>query len=315
MAEREPGIDLTALLWKLVQSTQIQCTLDLTHNLYRIKKLSVTEEEEDEEETVGITTFENLDDIINRDNKYSSTSHQKNEMKKKNNNNNVYHTKILTLYEDVMKGEKTYNAVKATIRRVLIDTPLTCSDVEEKQFFATLTVNGFSNLTSFIDIRKSKKWVLYLLSDNVARIGAVQPHFIFNRIPGWLFDAVHIAWEKNLALIYATDMRGVSEWMGQLCHTINLHYMFHINLECQGKLNYTAVLIHLAGLLTEQKMNPINRQGMSFPSSVLQTTTFENVKKQLSNASGCDNLSNFISSTLMCVPRRTGTNSFNISSH
>ena len=178
-----------------------------------------------------------------------------------------------------------------------------------------MLTNGFSNLTSFIDLRKSKQWVLYLLSDNVPRIGTIYPHFIFNKIPGWLFDAARIASVNNLSLIYSTDMRGVCEWMGQLCHLINLHYMFHINLERQNKLNYTVILIHLAGLLTKQKINPINRQGMSFQSSILQSTTFENVRKQLSNASGCDNLSNSISATLMCIPRRTGTNSFNVVIH
>ena len=81
-------------------------------------------------------------------------------------------------------------------------------------------------------------------------------------------------------------------------------------------MNYTAVLIHLAGILTETQLNPINRQGIKFPSSIIQKTTFENVKKQLliaaQNDENYDNLCNFISPTITCIPHKTGTNSFNI---
>ena len=343
--ECEPGTDITALLWKLLQSTQIQCSLDTSHNLYRIKRkkktkitTTITKQKKNKNKkkrngdikpsTIALSSsssfsFENLDDILlllkssissqTVDTTTTATTAATTDYldpRKKRKRKNVYHTKIQTLYKDIVKSSKTYDSIRRAIQHHLIDTPMSC----EGNQYAELT-KGFSNLTSFIDIRKSKKWVLYLLSDNVPRIGTIQPHFIFNRIPGWLFDAVQIASRdnKNLSLIYSTDMRGVSEWMGQLCHLINLHYMFHVNLETHNKkLNCTAIIIHLAGLLTEQKINPINRQGMSFPSSVLQSSTFENVKKQLEKVSGRDNLSNFISTTLMCIPRRTGTNSFNL---
>ena len=51
---------------------------------------------------------------------------------------------------------------------------------------------------------------------------------------------------------------------------------------------------------------------MFFSNNVLQKCTFENVKRLLSNAQDSDNLTSFISSTLMCLPQKSGTNFFDL---
>ena len=183
-------------------------------------------------------------------------------------------------------------------------TPLHYDDLTEINNFPT-------NITNFIDLRKNKKWVLYMLSDNIKRYGTIQSHIIYNKVPGWLIDAIQISYRKNLHLVYSTDIRGVNEWMGQTCSLINLHHLFSLYLE-RNNINYTIILLHLAGILSSKTLNPINRQGMHFSENILQKCTFENVKNMLSQASGCDNLSSFISSTLMCVPHKSGTNYFDL---
>ena len=188
----------------------------------------------------------------------------------------------------------------------------------------------FHNINSLIDIRRSKKWVKYVLSDNIERYGTMESHFIYNKLPGWLFDAARLCYpsEKDndnnnntLSLVYSTDMRGVQLWMGQLCSLINLHNLIAATIEKKrddddnnnNNINYTVILMHLAGLLSKSPLNPINRQGMTFPGSILQTTMFENVKKQMtSHLQGDDNLTNSISCALTCTHPPTGTKIFNM---
>ena len=83
-------------------------------------------------------------------------------------------------------------------------------------------------------------------------------------------------------------------------------------IEINQNTNYTALLLHIAGILSTNTLNPINRQGMLFSKNVLQKCTFENVKRLLSKAQDSDNLSSFISSTLLCVPQKSGTNAFDL---
>ena len=184
----------------------------------------------------------------------------------------------------------------------------------EQEILSKEVATNLSNLGNFIDLRKCKNTVYYVLSDFVIRKGTIHPHVIYNNVPGWLYDAVNksMETEPRLHLIYSTDMRGVNEWLGQLCSLINLHNLFAADLEANQKLNCSAILIHLAGLLSNHPLNSINRQGMSFPDSILQKSTFENVNKCLADIHGRDNLSSFVSSTLACVPHKTGTNSFDL---
>ena len=133
-------------------------------------------------------------------------------------------------------------------------------------------------------------------------------------MPGWLVDALQIAYKYKLYLIYSTDIRGVNQWLGQLCSLINLHNLLNLNNNNNNNnINYTALLIHIAGVLSTNTLNPINRQGMLFSDNVLQRCTFENVKRKLSSIENdCDNLSSFISLSLMCLPQKSGTNYFDI---
>ena len=106
-------------------------------------------------------------------------------------------------------------------------------------------------------------------------------------------------------------------WFGHLTSLINLSNLLYLRVEKGNPdINATLILLHLCGIFTKNMSDPINRQGMKFPCNVLQRTTFENVKNQLLKTAKkkifYDNLTSFISSTIMCVPRGTGTNSFNI---
>ena len=425
MSESQPGTDVTALLWKTFQSSQIQIQLDSCHNLYKsdlsysndnftARSSSTTSRGENNnnnnnnnntcdnniissynpdkkttklrkhippplyglEENLDTALYKiyqhrkrkntvSLSDIVNttttttagavaemmkrkrrreenkeKENLYSERVKKifyQIKEKRSNTNNAITNSREDSVDDDDVDDDyyNEYDNIRAIITRELLNSPLNfhsryntesgkntdkgrgmgndnnnSDDDDEYRTFINDTENLFSNLTSFIDVRKSKKWVKYLLSDKIPRFGTVQPHFVFNKIPGWLYDAIQISWDRDLYLIYATDMRGVNEWMGQLCNLCNLHNLLSVRMERHH--NCTAILIHLAGLLTRTTMNPINRQGMTYPQSVLQKTTFENVKKLLSNARDSDNMSSFISSTMMCIPHKTGTNAFNI---
>lgn len=305
--ELDPGTDITAILLKIFQSSQIQTQLDSSHNLYKnIEKEKKSLNNDTSSPNICNNTSEDLENL-------DALLSEKCCSKKKNiktNNENVYQTSVGNIYNlfSTLDSNKSSLNKHCIIEQELIKS---ISSLSSPTIMCLKETSIFGNITNFIDLRKSKKWVSYLLSDNVIRYGVIQPHFIFNKIPGWLFDAIQLSYENNLYLIYSTDMRGVNEFMGQVCSLINLHNMLSLKLETDGE-NYTAILIHLAGILSTNSLNPINRQGMTYPESVLQKTTFENVKRFLNKASGSDNLRNFISSSLMCVPHKSGTNSFDL---
>ena len=143
-------------------------------------------------------------------------------------------------------------------------------------------------------------------------------------MPGWLVDALQIAYNRKLYLLYATDVRGVNTWLGQVSSLINLHNLLNRNSRppadssisssssSSSSVNYTALLLHVAGVLSTNQLNAINRQGMLFSKNVLQRCTFENVKRKLTGVSDVDNLSNFISLALTCLPQKSGTNYFDL---
>ena len=305
----EPGTDLTAILWKSLQSTQIQTQLDQSHNLYEIVKENSDSQSDHHDDSGGAmrpsSDNENLDKQLRKLRKSKKLL-----VRPKNAQVNVYANRVRHTFEAVyslLKEGAKEEVIKETISQELMDKPL----YPDTGAAPTMSV---ANLSNFIDIRKSKDWVFYYLSDHVPRKGSIHPHFIYTKVPGWLYDASRIANEKGLFLIYSTDMRGVSEWMGQLCSLINMHNLLSINLESQQGINCTAILIHLAGLLSTRPINSINRQGMHFPNSILQKCTFENVKNCLAKIEGTDDLSSFVSATIACLPHRTGTNSFDVMS-
>lgn len=319
--ELPPGTDLTAVIWKTLQSTQIQTQLDQSHNLYDIEKLQ-TENSRNKDK---FKNYHSDYDYVMADIDKDLTKIKETSKKRRDHSirvlENLYLPKIRNVYNQIysilssrsMETKEMKSLSELEIKNVIFDALLQSPTLNEDNQRSVIDSAWLANLGNFMDIRKNKEWVSYVLSDFVPRQGPIHPHPIYNNIPGWLFDAVQISGEKKLSLIYATDMRGVSEWMGQFCSLINLHNLFSVNLENQQDLNCTAILIHLVGILSTRPLNSINRQGMYFPDNVLQKTTFENVKNLLSKVNGSDNLSSFISSTIACLPHKTGTNSFDLS--
>lgn len=311
--ELPPGTDLTAIIWKTLQSTQIQTQLDQSHNLYDIEKLQLQNTRKNKFNYYCDNYEFRVADIDKQLRKIKSALGQKREMVRKKrkicnvNLDNLYLPKIRTLYNKIYDILSSDKEVKDIIIKDLLETPTLNTDGQKSAVDSV----WLANLGNYMDVRKNKEWVSYILSDMIPRQGVIHPHPIYNKIPGWLFDAIGLSKDK-LFLIYSTDMRGVNEWMGQLCSLINLHNLLSVNLEAQQGLNCTAILIHLAGILSTRPLNSINRQGMSFPESILQKSTFENVKKFLSNVNGSDNLCSFVSSTIACLPHKTGTNSFDL---
>ena len=313
--ELSPGTDLTAIIWKTLQSTQIQTQLDQSHNLYDIEKL---QKENENVQKSNYFSDNHRFRLANIDEELKNTTQKRKlekRKKRKCNNSiileNLYLPKIRTIYNkiyDAILMKKDETIVKDIIIKELLETPNFNTDNQKSMVDST----WLANLGNYMDVRKNKEWVSYILSDFIPRQGVIHPHPTYNKIPGWLFDAIKISKEKKLFLVYSTDVRGVNEWMGQLCSLINVHNLLSVNLEAQQGLNCTAILIHLAGILSIQPLNSINRQGMSFSDSILQKSTFENVKKLLSNVNGSDNLSSFISATIACIPHKTGTNSFDL---
>ena len=375
----EYGTDITALLWKIFQSTQIQKQLDLSHNLYKLpqfnfnnnnnnntvknlnnntnnnntnpcnlkdnnistsKKSKIIAPKTNNNITIARKKEKNLNKnprsvklLIKNLDKLINRSDEKNSVKKKKNNRqlikNVYSEKLLKLYDAIALVDSplleldkiNYDEyIYKQINEHLVNSPLTPQnilgdDYAQDIIFKNDTENSFSNIANFINIRKSKIWVLYLLSDGIPRYGTIHPHPVYNLLPGWLFDALQIIGNLNMHLIYSTDLRGVNTWMGELANLINIHNLLSIDIEKNG-FNCTLILMHIVGLFSSESTNPISRQGIKFPDSILQKTTFENVKNLLSAAieqkQNYDNLCSFISSTIACIPHKSGSNSFNL---
>ena len=344
----DPGTDISAIIWKCFQSTNIQGQLDSSHNLYKdnttttttttnnnnnnnTKRKFINSEDSSSSSTscssfLKVSSELTLDEILNNNNNNNDNNNTNNSNTTTitNKNNNNYECRIISIYRQLRKKLRDKTLLYQIIKSELIDKPLTPSIQTMQSYDFKYDVEySFNNITSMIDIRRSKKWVKYVLSDKVVRYGTIEPHFIFNKIPGWLFDA---AQHCGLSLIYSTDMRGVQEWMGQLCSLINLHNLIAATFEKEkdidndndnddddDDINYTIIIMHLAGLLSRAPLNPINRQGMTFPGSILQSVMFENVKKRMiSDPEGVDNLTNSISCALSCTNPPTGTKMFNL---
>ena len=291
MDQLPPGTDLTAIIWKTLQSTQIQTQLDQSHNLYEIQKLGNIPENTKLRYYSDNYDFRiaNIDKDLRKINNARNGAIRVVKRTKRSNSNieNGYLNKMRNLFHkiyDILLNTKSLDLelIKNTIREDLVETPTLRDDPVGTQ----QDLGWLANLANYTDVRKNKEWVRYILSDFIPREGLIHPHPIFNKIPGWLFDAIQISnrqpEDKKLFIIYSTDIRGINEWMGQLCSLINIHNLLSVNLEAQQGLNCTAILVHLAGILSTRPLNSINRQGMSFPDSILQKTTFENVKKFLS---------------------------------
>ena len=329
--------DVTAQLFKILQSQQIQSQLDSVHNFHKCNDDKIENKKGVKKSRQSSTIakkkkkkgkLKNLDKDLSL---FSSQICSLNQMhfKKKTLSlieTNSYSQKLLDVYDNIKTLMKNGNSIEKINLEMeviykLMYNPLDPvqdlgKDFETNPQFIKDTMY-ITNLSNFIDLRKSKIWVMYLLSDMRVRYGTMHYHPIFNKLPGWLFDVIWICSKHNLYLIYSTDMRGVSQFMDQLCSLLNIHHLISLDLETPN-LNYTSILIHLVGILSCNSLNPINRQGMKFPSSILQKTTFENVRNQFVRISkktcndNHDSLTSFISTIIMCLKHKTGTNAFNI---
>ena len=331
----EPGTDITALTWKSLQSVQIQKQLDKSHNLYNFdnsnndnnnnSNKNKSRKRKTQNQSIS-SSFINLPKniflsllpfknqvILNIDDDDDDNNYDDN-FNKNNYRNNIYFNQLCTIYLFLSTAN---DENKKKIEELIVDSfinhptiPQYVNTKEENDILLNVQ-NYYSNITNFIDLRKNKKYVQYCLSDKVIRYGAMEPHIIFNKMPAWLVDALQLSFNLKLYLLYSTDIRGVNQWLGQTCSLINLHNLLNLNSK-HNDINYTALLIHTAGLLSTNTLNSINRQGMSFSENALQKSTFENVKRKLSSVKNVDNLSSFISLSLMCLPQKSGTNFFDL---
>ena len=344
--ENEIGTDISAIFWKKCQNVQLQKQLDQSHNITnhsnvtnkkRYRRNNERKDYTNDKIDMKILKKLNIDLYFKMKRKRKKSCRSFTKTNKKFSQIKVYmiFKYLLKIYKQCvrdikvkkrtkkdcntreMKGNDTQSIIKQNIFEYLIrKNKMTYS--RNDKIFQNDIFNIFSYIAHFIDCRKSKLYVRYMLSDGVERIGIILGHPIFPAIPLWIFDVIRLISNNNqLYLIYSTDTRNVAKWFGHLTSLVNLSNLLHMKIE-QGNsdINATLILLHLGGIFTKNLTDPINRQGMKYPCSVLQKTTFENVKNQLLKISKekklYDNLSSFISSTIMCVPRCTGTNSFNL---
>ena len=182
------------------------------------------------------------------------------------------------LYTEAVKQAASSSSPKAVEKYLTAYVPPVPR--EDVNFLNDVTVFDDS-LTNLMELRRVKLWAKYMLSDGVIRYGTIQTHPLYNVCPGWLMDVLwHQKQKKNLTLVWCTDIRGVNEYLGSLCSTINLHHLFR-RLEKKDRNNYSAILLQMTVLSTEA-LNPINRRGIKFPQAAVTACTFENIKRSLS---------------------------------
>ena len=346
----EIGTDISAIFWKKCQNVQLQKQLDQSHNIANrgLDKIKTYNKESSKDKKKYINELKILK-RVNIDSYFKAK--RKKFKKKKRGFGNSRHKRSYRKFSQVkffiifhyflkiyhrcareLKKSKTSNKnnkdndnvnantasiIHKNIFKYLINNNYMSYDKKDK-IFQNDMYNIFSYIAHFIDCRKCKIYVRYMLSDGIERVGIILGHPIFPSIPLWIFDVLRLLFENNqLYLIYSTDTRNVAKWFGHLTSLVNLSNLLYLMIERgNSDLNASLILLHLGGIFTKNLTDPINRQGMKYPCNVLQKTTFENVKNQLLKVSKekklVDNLSSFISATIMCIPRGTGTNSFNL---
>lgn len=316
-----PGFDIAASLWKIIQQTCIQNQLDSTHDMYKNLKTKTTMCLSND---MTITNNDNNNIIIKNLDHLHFPSSKLSTIKpfitsKLYSINKSIYTSLLNL----LKLEKNLN--ENFIKLILLDTPFDPSVIWGKNnkddydsifkrdisLYSNLSSNGVNNL---IDLRMSKVWVEYMMSDGIIRYSTLHPHPIYNACPGWLIDVINIQMSNlDISLIYCTDIRGVNLFLGQLCSLINLHNLFR-KFET-SKTNYTAILLQMT-VLSNESLNPINRRGNKFPGNAIASRSFEDIKRYLLATQKLniisDNLHSFVSRLTTCLPPQVGTNFFNI---
>lgn len=332
------GSDISAMLWKKYQHVQIQKQLDLSHAIDLGGEeggLSGSDEEVDSPDMKTLKRL-NIDNYfavkkkrregvkggqsMKAPEKFSRDIHKKSSDMKKY----ILYNYIFEIYKksiDDFNQCEALEDIKPLIQRNIHQYLITNNFMtypKSERLFQDDVHNIFSFVAHFIDNRKIKLFVRYMLSDGLERYGIVLGHPVFPGLPMWIFDACRLVAENpKLYLLYSTDTRNVSKWFGHLVSLTNMSNLLYLKIERDNpEINTTLIFLHLVGIFTHNMNDPINRQGMKYQGNILQRTTFENVKNQLSkmakSRADFDTLNNFISSTTMCVPRPTGTNSFGI---
>ena len=337
----EAGTDISAIAWKSLQQPQIQSQLDKPHNCNNNnnnnnKESKYVRKNDKASRSMGSLSLLKL---INMD------SYLSEKKKKRKASKNTYAKRQVDLdyryYNSEMKNSLLYKYVyliykmmrdeKVDVKKYILhederEIPVNMAefilgpDYNNKRLFKNDVNEIFSSMAHFIDFRKSKVFVEYMLSDGIKRFGLTVNHLIFPAIPMWLFDACSlVSKDPSLYLLYSTDIRSVNIFLGHISSIVNLSNLLFSKIEQNKNINATLILIHLVGIFTPDKYNPINRQGIKFPCNTLQRITFENVKNNMIKVAKekrvYDNLSSFISSTIFGIPRVTGTNAFNLISY
>ena len=331
------GTDISAVFWKKCQNVQLQKQLDQSHSIgnrnssnendkNKIKGRTKRRERKISKSKLKLIKRLNIDLYF----KIKEKKRRKSHASLRKLNKKFSQIKILIIfrylsriYKQCVDDLKRFpnrcaNAIiKRNVYKYLIYNNV-ISLFKKDKIYQNDMFNIFSYIAHFIDCRKCKLYVRYMLSDGVERVGIILGHPIFPAIPMWVFDVVRlVSKNEKLHFVYSTDTRNVAKWFGHLTSLVNLSNLLYLKIERgNADVNATLILLHLGGIFTKNLADPINRQGMKYPCNVLQKTTFENVKNQLLKVSKekrlYDNLSSFISSTIMCVPRVTGTNSFQL---
>ena len=265
----EPGIDVTASLWQIIQHSTIQHQLDSSHIMYSNSNNN------------------------NNNNNNSSNNHQYYQKR----------TKEIGCYEFALRMLKW----RSSILLVLPETIVRFFEVYVpipplSDFSFRKDVDMFDkSITNLYELRCPKRWCKYMLTDGVIRYGCIQKHpnsslmtSSFSVLPGWLVDAINIFkrkkkqinslnLEKNndlgLGLVWCTDVRGVSNYMGSVCSLINLHHLFQ-RFEYIHQDNFTVVLAHMT-VLSTAPLNSITRRGLHYPMTAISSRTFEDIRRSL----------------------------------
>ena len=301
----EPGTDITAFLWKMIQHTSIQNQLDSTHDMYKLTTSTATTTT-----TTTTTTTATITTMRGTPLKITYSINQ-------TSSNSVYSGLI-----DVnLKNISDISLLECLVQNILLECPLTpdifcsynCDPVFQRDIaiYENKSSVGINNL---IDLRMPRVWIEYLMTDGVKRYGTCHNHPIFNNCPGWLIDAIHLQiTNPNLSLVYSTDIRGVNTHLGQLCSLINLHHIFR-RFE-NVTTNYSALLLQLT-VLSNASINSINRRGNKFPANIISSSSFEDVKRQIMATERSnllrDDMSSFVSRLTTSLPPPVGTNFFNL---
>lgn len=266
----QPGTDVTASLWQVIQHTTIQHQLNATHEMYNWR--SAKEEKKTNWRRGGSTCPKN-----------------------------VYGPIMETLKrKPVLDRGQLFQFL-----RWYVPTP----PAKDGRFLTDVNIFDKS-LTNLCELRRAKVWCKYMLTDGIIRYGCIQKHPLYNGCPGWLMDILELRRRgRNLALLWCTDIRGVNDHMGSVCSLINLHHLFQRIERVHGD-NFTALLAHLTVLSTAAlnpiNRRGLKYPSSSISSRTFENVRRSLLRKCNNNET--DTLVSYFTRIMMVMPHKIGTN-------